>query len=57
MRDSMTNKNSSGDEIANVNFFTRHRPCRGAYAMHIDNYLCTYVTTSIKPSYQFVLPK
>ena len=20
-------------------------------------YLCTYVTTSIKPSYQFVLPK
>ena len=24
-----TNKISSGDEIANVNFFTRHRTCRG----------------------------
>jgi len=25
--------------------------------IHIINHLCTYVHTSIKPSYQFVLPK
>ena len=47
-----SNKNSSGDEIANVNFFLQHRTCRGQRLRPLNEFVISTKHLRYLPTHQ-----